>query len=78
MGGAARRHVRAVHTFDRRSVWLIRGGRESGGAYHVWRRDGRIVADRSNLCVKVLGDKMAQQARTGASLHKRAVYRARN
>lgn len=31
---------------------LARGRREGSGTYHVWCRDGRIVADRSNLCQK--------------------------
>lgn len=32
---------------------LARGWMERGGTYHVWRRDGRIVADRSNMCESV-------------------------
>jgi hypothetical protein len=58
-------------------VPLERGWWERGGTYHVRRRDGRIVADRSSEGARRQYS-MAQQARTVASLHKRAVYRARN
>lgn len=44
----------------------------------MWRRDGCIVADRSNMCESVRRQYGAKQAHTEVSLHKRAVYRARN
>ena len=67
---------------------------ELHGAVGVRKRRGRREAERTMcgaemvaswpidlmcVCVKVKhGNKMAQQTRTGANLHKRTVYRAHN
>jgi hypothetical protein len=76
MGMLFTRSIEGVTGGRVRAVGKEDGGREVGRTIC----GAEIVASWpiDLICVKVLGDNMAQQARTVASLHKRAVYRARN